>query len=193
MAKEDAYRFCNIVASPGFATKHSELLNPIAEAVEKHDPNAVANIAASKLGLHFTGDELKQAGGEVAQGAAGIVAATKTVGFFSSGDYPFGPGGARLGIPGVTPPGMDIALKIALQTIARQMRADGKSEEEIRMALMAIAGGSSVIDDAMQDKSITGSDVIDDILKSTASVAAGTAQGIADISKKIADTIFSGW
>jgi hypothetical protein len=193
MAKEDAYRFCNIVASPDFATKHSELLNPLAEAVKKHDPNAVANIAASKLGLHFTGEELKQAGGEVAQGAAGIVASTQTVGFFSSGNYPFGPGGARLGIPGVTPPGMDIALKIALQTIARQMRADGKSEDEIRSALMAIAGGSNAVDEAMADKSITGSDFIDDILKSTASVAAGAAQGLADISKDIADTIFSGW
>jgi hypothetical protein len=200
MAVAAAFQFCDIVASPDFATKHSDLIPPLVAAVDKRDPNAAASVASSKFGLQFTGDELKHAGGEIASGLAQMKAATNKVspagfgiGFMAVGDYPLGPGGLRMGFPGVTPPGVDIALKVTLQTVARQMKSEGKSDDEIRRTLMAMAGGSSAIDQASEGRSLTGNDTVDDILKSVASVTVGTLEGIENVTKKIADTIFSGW
>jgi hypothetical protein len=203
MAVATAFQFYDMVVSPDFATKHSDLIPPLVAAASKRDANAAASLASSKLGLQFTGDELKQAGGQIATGLAAAKAASKkaspaghAAGFMAvaaASDQPFGPGGFRFGIPGVTPPGADIVLKIILQTVARQLKSEGKSDDEVRQALMGIAGGSSVVDQATDGKSITGDDTVDDVLKSVASVGAGFAEGLNSTMEKVADTIFSGW
>ena len=265
MSTQDAFRFCDLLASPDFSAKYPELMPQLTKATENDDPQEVADLAASKFGLRFTGDELKQAGIQVAASAAQIMPASPIITLMSGqeimntwgklfdawnkldsgakaqiqtqfraeirrtggpigrmmlgeqvtaqptsgntsqlpNDQLAGPGGVRMSPPvptgvaeglsgvelGGPPAGADIALKVVLQTIARQMRAQGKGTDEIRQVLMSTAGGSKWLDQKMEGKSITGIGLVDDVLKSTESVVVGTAQGFLDVAHKIV----SGW